>query len=115
MNVSGKLTLFIQEKKTSEGKIFHTYSTSVGSKQEDGSYLNATMEVGFNKERFPLSKLEKLDSAKAYILEIKDSWLSVRKFTTKEGKEARVIYLFINDAEIKDSKEINKSSGEYPF
>ena len=115
MNISGKLLLFVQEKKTSEGKPFRTYSTSVGNKQEDGSYLNASMDLVFAKERFPESKLAKLDSSKVYTLEVKEAWPSVRKFITKEGKEVRVIYIFINDATITDSKEINKSSDEVPF
>ena len=115
MNISGKLTLFIQEKKTKEGKVFHTYSTTIGNKQEDGSYLNASMDVLFDKNNFSGEKLSKLDPKRAYNLEVSEAWLTTRSFKSKEDKDVRVICIFIKEATVKDSKVINKSTEEVPF
>lgn len=115
MKLSGDLTLFVKERKTKDGKSFNTYTTTVGSKQEDGSYLNASMDVVFTKEEFPESKLSKLSPKRYYRLEVEEAYHSVRAYNDAEGKEHRVIILVIVKATVKDSKEIINSTEEVPF
>lgn len=113
MLVSGKIYIFPEEiRKLGDGSEMRNINTSISTKQEDGSYINMTLEVKFNKEKIPMSKLLKLDVNKCYELEILDGWLSVRKYTNQNGDERRVLYIFCNDGKLTGSKEIQKKPKE---
>ncbi len=105
MNVTGKIVVFVEDKKTSKGTI-KEFSTSIGRKEENGSYTNASIGVRFTKENFPLERLNKLVANKCYTFELEEAWLDCRAFKTKEGKEAREIFISVKAAKPLESKEI---------
>lgn len=102
MKVTGLTTLFVEEKSGSK-----FFSTTISRKVEDGTYNNCSLDVRFSKEKFPKESLDKLDPKFAYKINILDGFLSVRTYKNKEGKEVRVIYLQVEDGELKDKKEIS--------
>lgn len=112
MKVTGLTTLFVEERNGSK-----FFSTTISRKAEDGTYKNCSLDVRFSKEKFPNESLNKLDPKFAYRLNILDGFLSVRTYQNKEGKEVRVIYLQVEDGELKDKKEISKTENknDLPF
>lgn len=116
MQISGKLILFVQDKKGKENQPFKTFSTTISSRRNE-EYVNKSMEVRFNTENIPLEKLNKLSSSKCYTLEVEDGWLGVREYQTDEGDSRKVFYIYIDKASVKDSKPINNpsKSDDLPF
>lgn len=116
MEVKGKIRLFVKELKAKEGRHFKIFSTSFSSKNEDGSYTNKSMEVRFNKEKYPEEKLNKLSESKMYELEVESAWISVRSYK-KDEIENRVFYLFIDECKFVSSKdiEVSKPNDDLPF
>lgn len=113
MKITGKTTLFVEHHEGA--KPFDTYSTTVSHKNEDGSYLNANLEVRFTQAFLTEEKRKALKPNVAYQLEVKDGWLDVRSFTTKDGTIARVLMLVVNDATVLSKKNCNKTKDELPF
>lgn len=120
MNITGKIIVFVEDKVVGKNTI-KVFSTSVGKKNEDGSYTNASIGVRFTKENFPLERLNKFQANKCYSFELEEAWLDCRAFQTKDGKDAREIYITIKSAkplEAKDivRKDIRESAGkDLPF
>ena len=115
MQISGKLILFGEEKKGKENTLFKTFSTTISNKQEDGSYVNKTLEVKFNEEKITRQQLNQLSVKKCYVLEVSNAWLSVRSYVKDEAKKT-TLYLFIDEATIKESKDIKNPKGnDLPF
>ena len=110
MKITGKTTLFVEHHEGA--KPFDTYSTTVSHKNEDGSYLNANLEVRFTQAFLTEEKKKALKPNVAYQLEVKDGWLDVRSFTTKEGAIARVLVLVVNDATMLQQKEVKKAENK---
>lgn len=118
MQISGKLMLFIEDKKGKENKPFKTFSTTISNKNADGSYLNKSLEVRFNTENIKQESLNQLRSDRCYTLEVEDGWLSVRSYKTENEEERKVFYIYIDKATIKSFKEIAKTtnqSNDLPF
>lgn len=109
MTISGKFNVFVEDKKGQEKSLFKTFSTTISTKQQDGSYLNKSIEVVLDKEEFPAERKAKFDSKFMYEFEVSEAWLGVRSYT-KDENEVRILYLYINKAEVKSKKKINKSS-----
>ena len=40
-----KINIFVNERKDKEGKTFKTYSTTINSKQEDGTFISVSVRV----------------------------------------------------------------------
>ena len=118
MQISGKVILFVEEKKGKENKPFKTFSTTISNKNADGSYLNKSLEVRFNTENIKQESLNQLRSDRCYTLEVEDGWLSVRSYVNEAEEERKVFYLYIDKATIKSFKEIAKTtnqSNDLPF
>ena len=117
MQISGKLNLFVQDKKGKENKPFKTFSTTISSQDLEGKYLNKTLEVRFNVENIPQEKLNKLTSNKMWILEIEEGWLGVRSYKNGNDEDVKVMYVYINKASVKDSKDIQvkEENNDLPF
>lgn len=108
MKITGKTTLFVK-KNTYEGKAFNTYSTTISHKNEDGTYLNCSVEVQFTKTFLTPEKEKALVEGTAYQLDIVDAWLDVRSFMTKDGQLARVLVIKVNDATMLEQKKIGSN------
>ena len=113
MEISGKLTLFVEEKKGKENSTFKTFSTTISSKDANGKYLNKSLEVRFNRDLIPEEATNKLLPSKCYTLEVESAWLSVRSYTkiiNEESEDRKVIFLFIDKATIKSAKDVKRAS-----
>ena len=116
MKVSELVRVFVEDKKTKDGKPWKAFTTSFSSKNEDGTYVNKSMEVRFNRENIPEAKTNKMESTKVYTLEVENAWIGVRSYTNEEGEERKVFYLYIDKASVKESKDIEKSgNSDIPF
>ena len=119
MEISGKVVIFVEDVKGKE-KTFKTFSTTVSQKDENGKYINKSLEVRFNRENFPEERTGKWLATKCYTLEVESAWLSVRKYTkviNDTEEEKKVIYLYIDKAEPKSCKDVKKSKvqDDLPF
>ena len=114
MNVSGKITMFVEKKQGKSGD-FATYSGSISHKHEDGTYTNARIELEFDSKFEHKDKLSQLKEKTAYQLEVKEGWLDARAWEY-EGKKQFRILIHIKDATILGAKEVaqNNNSG-LPF
>lgn len=105
MKLTGKFVIFVEDKKVNDGTI-KLFSTSISKKQDNGSYVNATINVRFGKTNFPNERLAKLEHTKCYTFNVTNAWLDVRAYTTKDGKAGREIFIHIEEAEPVESKEV---------
>lgn len=117
MLISGKLLVFVEDKKGKENKPFKTFSTSISNKNLDGSYINKSLEVRFNTENIPQEKLNKMTSDKCYTLEVEEGWLSVRAYKNEADEERKVFYIYVDKATVKEAKPITKkeANSDLPF
>ena len=117
MKVSERLVVFVKDQKGKENKPFKSFSTTISSKKDDGSYINISFEVRFNTENIPQSALDKMVSSKCYVLEVEDGWLGAREYINKEGEPRRVPYIYVDKATVKESKPVAKptSNDDLPF
>lgn len=111
MLISGKFNVFVEDKKGQENSLFKTFSTTISTKQQDGSYLNKSIEVRFDKENFTSEQLAKLDCHFMYEIEVSEAWLGVRSYT-KDENEIKVLYLYISQGKCNSKKKINKSADQ---
>lgn len=115
MNVSGKISVFVEKKEGKNGNKYQTYSGSISHKHEDGTYTNAKIEIEFDS-KFPYNdKLTQLKEKTAYQMELKEGWLD-SKCWEYEGKKQYRILIHVKDATILSAKEVvaNNSNG-LPF
>lgn len=116
MNIHGQINLFVTTR-NKDGNTFKTFRGTLASKKEDGHYENMSVDIIFDKENFPAEKLAKFNPKKMYALDIKEGFIGVRSYT-KEDKRIPVIYLYVQKAELKDSKEIQPkeaNDNDLPF
>ena len=114
MELTGKTYLFV-EKVDYQGGKFNRYSTTISHKNEDGTYINTSLEVKFTKEFLTPDKEANLKDTECYEMDIKKSWLDTAVYQDKEGKNKHKIFLKISDAKILSVKKIDKSSKGLPF
>ena len=108
MDIHGKVIVFVRDFKNKDGSIKKLCSTSVGSKDKDGKYVNYNMDVRFAGSQFPPETLEKLKDGFAYTLDVTVGFLSA-KATQKRGT---VIDLVITAATVKEAKPYNKETAK---
>ena len=112
MEITGKLIIFVEDVKT-EKTAFKKFSTTIASKDENGVYINKSLEVRFNKQNIPEESLNKLLSTKCYTLDVESAWLSVRKYTkviNDQEEDRKVIFLYVDKASVKAAKAIRKGN-----
>ena len=110
MNVTGKTTLFVEDRKG-----YNFIVASVSHKNQDGTYINTSIDLRFNKTKFPKENLAKLEKGKAYSFEITDGWLDCEAYEV-EGKSKRNLFIFVNDGKLLDSKDVKqKAKNNLPF
>lgn len=116
MKLTGKFIIFVEDKQTDKG-VIKVFSTSIGHKSEDGSYVNGTIGVRFGKTNFPNERLNKMEQSKCYTFDVTNGWLDVRGYTTKDGKAGREIFIHIEEAKPVESKEVVRKDvrADLPF
>lgn len=114
MELTGKTYLFVKQNDYQGGK-FNSYSTTISHKNEDGTYINSSIEVRFTKEFMTPDKEAKMHSSECYEMDIKKAWLDTRTYTDKEGKVKHSIYIKVADAKVLSVKKIDASTKGLPF
>lgn len=110
MNINGKLTLFVAKRvaNTKEGeKTFTDISATIGSKREDGTYLNKSVKVKLIGKNFPEEKISALKENTAYAMEVEEGFIAVDSYV-KNGEEKRDLVLVISKGHCTGTKEVQR-------
>ena len=108
MEIKGKITIF-PEKKHNEKGDFIVCKGTISSKDQDGKYLNKSVEVKFDKERFPREKVNALNPEMCYQLEVTSGYLVVDGYE-KDGKQITFINLYVSDGKlVGEPKPVNRA------
>ena len=91
--------------KDKEGKTFKTYSTTINSKQEDGTFISVSVPVRITKTALPKGSDSKLVPGFYYTAQVRDGFLSAYNRKTKEGTE-RAIMIVLTNLVWKDKVEL---------
>lgn len=101
MEIKGEIIVFVNsfEYTNEKGVTMYgnRYNTTISNKQEDGSYLNASLEVKFSNDIIKGEGLADYLDGTMLDVDIVDAWLSCRAYTDKEGNDRKAIYLFVNN------------------
>ena len=98
MEIKGKILIFPEMKHNDRGD-FIVCKGTISSKNQEGQYLNKSVEVKFDKERFPRDKVNSLDPKMCYQLEVEKGYLVVDGYT-KDGKTITAINLFVEEGKL---------------
>lgn len=112
-----KINIFVNERKDKEGKTFKTYSTTINSKQEDGTFISVSVPVRITKTALPKGSDSKLVPGFYYTAQVRDGFLSAYNRKTKEGTE-RAIMIVLTNLVWKDKVELKSKSAneeDVPF
>ena len=110
MEIKGKLNLFVKDVHPKEKEAFKSFRTSIGSKKQDGGYLNTSVKVKFAGEKLPKEKTNKLEEKFMYILDVKSGFVSCESFTRQDGTTFTDVVFVIQDAKIESKKEITQKN-----
>lgn len=92
VKVTGKAMIFANEVEGRNGT-FTKYMSSIGKKNDDGSYSNASIEVRFKKDEVPaFTDREHPDRVK---IEIEDGFLTFREFKRSDGSKGKAFYIMV--------------------
>ena len=111
MKLTEKINLFVEHidyKKNGETKTFHKLTTSIATKQEDGTFLRMPVEVFANTKRYPEGKLAKLSSSNMYTANIKNGWLVVNDYTNKNGEQVKKLCIYIDEMKLEGATPIDE-------
>lgn len=119
IRITGKVDVFVTERKTKEGKTLRLFNTSIDaiSKGEDKPG-RVYFDVRFGKDNFPYSRLDKWEQKTAYVIDVTDGWIGC-----EIAKRGEVVYknyfVFINAGTPVEARKIQpkaeKPSEEEPF
>ena len=115
MKLTEKLNLFVEHiayKKGGEEKTFHKLTTSIATKQEDGTFLRMPVDIFANAKRYPDAVLAKLDSKFMYTINIKNGWLVVDDYTNKDGKQIKKLCIYVDEMKIESKTAIDQEKRE---
>lgn len=112
MEIKGKITIFPEVKSGKNGEFIICKGTISSKDKEKDMFFNKSVEVKFDKEKFPREKVNSLDPTKCYQLEITSGYLVVDGYM-KEGKMLTSINLFVSDGKLVGTpKEVNRVAKE---
>ena len=103
MKVTDKINLFVEHKsykKNGEEKVFHKLSTTIATKQKDGSFLRMSLDIIANDKKYPDAVLKKLDENKMYTANIINGWLMVDDYVNKDGKTIKKLVLYVDEMKL---------------
>ena len=124
MELKGKITIFpeLKERENDKGETesFIACRGTIASKNDDGQYINKSVNVQFGGNNFPKEKVNLLDPEKCYSLEIEKGFLAVREFNSKAGMR-RELEIVVLEGKLTGSKVVERPvkqetpSGDLPF
>lgn len=95
MQISGKTMIFRKDHESRDGT-WYSYSTTVSSKRQDGSYINAFMDVKFRKGVVVENKSK---------INVKDGFIAAREFTANGGQTVQKPELVILEFDLDEPVE----------
>lgn len=110
MKVTDKINLFVEHKsykKNGEEKVFHKLSTTIATKQKDGSFLRMSLDIIANDKKYPDAVLKKLDENKMYTANIINGWLMVDDYVNKDGKTIKKLVLYVDEMKLTGNTPID--------
>lgn len=91
-DVRGQIRVWCTEREFTDKKgkkrSFLAYSSSIGTKNEDGSWNNLYYDVRFSREALP-----EIEDGESILLEVEDGWWDVKAYNGN-----KMLYMFINKA-----------------
>ena len=96
MDVRGKMRVFRREHNSQNGT-WYSYSTSVGSKKQDGTWINDFYEVSFIKDAKDAVIPDKT------VIDIKDGFLGCRSYMDAGGHEIVVSQIVVSAFDVADA------------
>lgn len=106
LNLSGNILVFVKEVESTNEKgvayVKNVYSTTVGKKLEDGSYMNMSIGVSFSNNLKEAYNLNEYADGAMLDVEVLEAWPTCWGYDTNEGEKRRYIQFFINDARIEE-------------
>lgn len=123
MELKGKITIFpeLKERKNDKGESesFIVCRGTISSKNENGTYVNKSVNVKFAGSNFPKDKVNKLSPEKCYKLEIEEGFLSVAEVNSSQGirKDLEIVVLKgkLSDPKIVVRPDPKANSEDLPF
>lgn len=122
MDIKGKITLFPERKegKNAEGKeeSYIVIKGTISTKKQNGEgYLNKSVFIRLTGTNFPKEKVNQLDPAKCYDMEVEEGFLSVRvvKDSMHDRKELELVVLKGKLSNPRDVKKVEAPSANLPF
>ena len=115
MKLTEKINLFVDRKpykKNGEEKVYYKLTTSIATKQQDGSYLRMVVDVIANDKKYPESVLAKLDPTKMYSANIINGWLIVDDYINKDGKQIKKLCIYVEEMKLTGSTPIDQEKRE---
>lgn len=101
MQISGETIIFRNEHEGRTGK-WYSYAIGVSKKRDDGSYAREYLDVMFRKGVVVENKAR---------INIKDSFLTVREYTNKDGETKSRLMLMVLDFENATGAEQHNTTG----
>lgn len=115
MKLTEKINLFVEQKpykKNGEQKVFYKLTTSIATKQQDGSYLRMVVDVIPNDKKYPEAVLAKLDPTQMYTANIINGWLIVDDYLNKDGKQVKKICIYVEEMKLTGHTAIDQEKRE---
>ena len=111
MKLTEKINLFVEPKnykKNGEDKIYYKLTTSISTKQQDGTYLRMPVDVIANDKKYGEKVLAKLDPSQMYTADIKNGWLIVDDYTNKDGKQIKKLCIYVEEMKLTGKSPIDQ-------
>lgn len=113
MNISGKMNIFVAIKKvTKDGKEIEVkdLTTSIGKKNEDGTYSNMVMEVSLIGEKDSKNDKakKKMDESHYYPVDVSKGWIGFRIYMDKDKNVRYVPQLIVSECSYDSPIELKK-------
>lgn len=99
VRATGKTKVFRNSRQGRDGSTFFTYNASLSKKNQDGSYDHANLEVRFRRGMEPTAFVY-TGNGESIDIDIKDGFLTFRKYQTQDGQSRSALYIMVMDYEV---------------
>ena len=113
MEIKGKIIIFPERKVGKEGE-FTIVKGRVSSKNREGKYIDKMLDVVFDREQFPREKLNALNPALSYTLDMAEAYLVVEEFE-KDGAKSSFLKIFVKSGSLVGEPRPVHKPADLPF
>ena len=108
VRASGRTKVFRNSRTGRDGSTFFTYNASLSKKNQDGTYDHANLEVRFRRGMEPTAFVY-TGNGESIDIDIKDGFLTFRKYQTQDGQSRSALYIMVMDYEV-----LGQQAGQQP-